>query len=1044
MPEGHKAASAIFKGSKMPAAYYRCELKTISRNAGHSATAASAYRSASKIQDTRTGLTHDYQRKSGVEHGAILMPEGTVWDGDRAALWNAAESAERRDNARVAREAVICFPHQLQKAERIQAAEDFGRWLANTYQVAVDVNLHQPGRGNDDRNYHAHVLFSTREYTSQGFGKKTRQLDDRERGPEEVKRIRAQWAATVNQALERAGHQERVDHRSYKARGIHRQPQVHLGRSVIEMTKRGVETEMMDRYREIETANDNIARIETELAALQRELQAERHREVQQQRIRQQYRETHRQHRQQRRRDSRPTERRVPLRTAPATRQAWASQHPINRRTTTRRRSIPQAAAGQGEGGHFLRWGRPLKVKFSGRWPGRYRLSPEAKQAAVEGYAALSLEAVLKGQGTPTDQDPATKSVLAREWQILKRMQQGGFSKLQITHALRIASEVVETRHGAEKGEYIHRVTDKLVAQAKRQVKDVSVAPQRQTPEDLRRLIGQFREYRDRERSKPRLGASPIKEVEAKTTEARTVRFLRRWRAAERQQAVQYRSLTPTPSLSLPDKASELSLANAGQSQQQTDQLDKPADLEKSVPVSGQERTNKNVSKTRQDAPEAHKKTLPLPNPVLSTKDPLADAKTAKTSRTREEGRRPELESQPAALDKPDKQTEASPVADRGTSANDNHPALSSKQRDNARDSTPRQVPSPPQQREGGRTMADEPIESEQEPTPGADDGKETEEKNDPSYLEQAWDWTKDHSDELITAASVVPAVRGARALWAGRGAVTKAEQYVAKEIAEEVAEEAVEAAVKGKMPETRGIVLREGTDKGRFDEARQVTDEVLRTGDFHKTDPPELSLPDSVDKGQVTPVVREALKTENSQEKEETLVVDAQPHWSDRLLKDEALEAAVQERLGVIQGKAAEASQLPLEKWDYDHQYTWMYDAWAKEAGGAHEVANSKTDVAIVKEMISLNGATRDEIQVKQELSEVISQYSPNAAGLAGEKQYGEKIVNDALELYRAEQTQNSRPENSQFLIQESQHTTGTVEHSSPAVQMPDLGNER
>jgi MobA/MobL family len=634
----------------MPAAYYRCELKTISRNAGHSATAAAAYRSASKVQDTRTGLTHDYQRKSGVEHSAILTPEGTVWDGDRAALWNAAESAERRDNARVAREAVICFPHQFTEEERIQTAEAFGLWLANTYQVVVDVNLHRPGRGNDDRNYHAHVLFSTREYTPQGFGKKTRQLDDRECGPEEVKRIRAQWATTVNQALERAGHQERVDHRSNKEQGIKQKPQVHLGRAVIEMTKRGVPTEMMKRFTQIAAVNDNIVSIETELAALQRELQQERHREAQQRRIRQQQREIHRQHRLQRQQYSRSLGRRTSApasevspekRTktdaqapgltaehlAQATRRASGSQRPINRCTSSRG-SISQATAGQGEGGQFLRWGRPLKVKFAGRWPGRYRLSAEAKQAAVEGYAALSLETTLKGQGISPDRDPTTaKGSLLREWQILKRMQQGGMSKGQLAHALRTASAVVEARHGADKGAYIRRITDKLAQQAARQSTDTPSVSQRQSPEDLRRLIGQFREYRDRERGKGTFlnGAFPSKISEAKAIETLSLRCLQRWRAAEQQQATQQQRLSMVPS-----RTHETPVPSTAKPDQQP------------VPTQHRKEVSKNATQTRQKALEQRKDALPLVDDAPLVKEHKADVQTTKTPKQlQEKGRQP-------------------------------------------------------------------------------------------------------------------------------------------------------------------------------------------------------------------------------------------------------------------------------------------------------------------------------------------------------------------------------------------------------------------
>jgi hypothetical protein len=51
------------------------------------------------------------------------------------------------------------------------------------YNVAVSVAIHAPGGKGDDGNYHAHILFTTREMTPDGLGKKTRVLDDRKTGP---------------------------------------------------------------------------------------------------------------------------------------------------------------------------------------------------------------------------------------------------------------------------------------------------------------------------------------------------------------------------------------------------------------------------------------------------------------------------------------------------------------------------------------------------------------------------------------------------------------------------------------------------------------------------------------------------------------------------------------------------------------------------------------------------------------------------------------------------------------------------------------------
>ena len=61
--------------------------------------------------DERTGLTHDYTRKSGVAEAVILTPAtAPAWCTNRAELWNAVEKAERRKNSQLAREIELGIP----------------------------------------------------------------------------------------------------------------------------------------------------------------------------------------------------------------------------------------------------------------------------------------------------------------------------------------------------------------------------------------------------------------------------------------------------------------------------------------------------------------------------------------------------------------------------------------------------------------------------------------------------------------------------------------------------------------------------------------------------------------------------------------------------------------------------------------------------------------------------------------------------------------------------------------------------------------------
>src|SRR3546814_3799934 len=86
-------------------ASFHLAVKAIGRSAGRSATAAAAYRAGVEITDERTGLVHDYTRKQGVEHSELMLPtDAPEWAAARERLWNAAELAETRKNATVARE----------------------------------------------------------------------------------------------------------------------------------------------------------------------------------------------------------------------------------------------------------------------------------------------------------------------------------------------------------------------------------------------------------------------------------------------------------------------------------------------------------------------------------------------------------------------------------------------------------------------------------------------------------------------------------------------------------------------------------------------------------------------------------------------------------------------------------------------------------------------------------------------------------------------------------------------------------------------------
>jgi len=221
-------------------AIYHLSVKSISRSAGRSVIAAAAYRAGHELTDDRQGLTHDYTRKQGVEDAFIVAPDGADWAQDRNALWNAAEAAEKRKDAKTGREYELALPAELDASARKELARDFARELVKRYGVVADVAIHEPGREGDNRNHHAHILTTTRTAGEDGLGAKTRVLDVASTASAEIEHMRGVWARQVNTALERHQVEQRVDHRSFERQGKEQEPTRHMGVSATAMERQAV------------------------------------------------------------------------------------------------------------------------------------------------------------------------------------------------------------------------------------------------------------------------------------------------------------------------------------------------------------------------------------------------------------------------------------------------------------------------------------------------------------------------------------------------------------------------------------------------------------------------------------------------------------------------------------------------------------------------------------------------------------------------------------------------------------------------------------
>ncbi len=203
-------------------AIYHLHVKNISRGDGRSAVASAAYRAGETLPNAAEEKDSAFAGKRDVVFTDILLPAGApAWMSDRAKLWNAVEAAEKRKDARLAKEIEYALPYELPRPLWIEVA----RQMADAYATrgyVVDVAIHDDGTLH---NPHVHLMMTTRAVGADGFKLKMREAD----GLAFVTGARTTWAAIANNALGKVGAGVEIDARSHAARGIDQKPTSHRG-----------------------------------------------------------------------------------------------------------------------------------------------------------------------------------------------------------------------------------------------------------------------------------------------------------------------------------------------------------------------------------------------------------------------------------------------------------------------------------------------------------------------------------------------------------------------------------------------------------------------------------------------------------------------------------------------------------------------------------------------------------------------------------------------------------------------------------------------
>ena len=213
-------------------AIYYLHTKIISRPKGKSSVGASAYRSGEKLYNKRDGLEHDYTRKKGVVYKEILAPSNAPnWATNREILWNEVENIEKSKNSQLAREIDVALPIELNLEKQIDLLKNYVQEIFVDNGMVADIVIHDKKDGNP----HAHIMLTMRPFNENG-----------------------EWGAKANIKA-------KIDHRSYKERGIDKLPMKPEGVAVRAMEKRGIGTEIGNANRDIKDLNRQLELIDKQI-----------------------------------------------------------------------------------------------------------------------------------------------------------------------------------------------------------------------------------------------------------------------------------------------------------------------------------------------------------------------------------------------------------------------------------------------------------------------------------------------------------------------------------------------------------------------------------------------------------------------------------------------------------------------------------------------------------------------------------------------------------------------------------------------------------
>ena len=204
-----------------------------------------------KSKGWRPGLSADHieyiMRELALEMAAKQLDKPISNMGESVdeimACWRALEEIEQgyRANATVQYRIVWNLPHELDADQRRALVEDFCERTFARLGLPYAAAIHEPDPDGDQRNFHAHITFSTRPCERTGdhewaiSEEKVNGLTDQAG----LRLVRALGAAHMNRACRAAGLPTLYTHQTYAQRGIDARRQKHVGPEAMAAHDRG-------------------------------------------------------------------------------------------------------------------------------------------------------------------------------------------------------------------------------------------------------------------------------------------------------------------------------------------------------------------------------------------------------------------------------------------------------------------------------------------------------------------------------------------------------------------------------------------------------------------------------------------------------------------------------------------------------------------------------------------------------------------------------------------------------------------------------------